>query len=249
MSLLLIATVICIVVALFNLTAKAKEPEPAKEPLKTEITPDDFLKSLTPPPAPAQTPNQQLKPGESPRPSVLLYHEQAKKIYECASSIAGKAGITVDTSSSSEIANQIENLRSQLERVADNRVDGTKQDEAAWIDAVSEFVCVLSNTPAVIEARKAEKIKGIVIPAINYHLNTWENKKKSDRDFRLKEAKRVASERATEELRVIGDRAQAATLGMVAGGSFLAFMALALYLLLAKMETNLRGIEKAVSKS
>lgn len=246
MGLLLIATVIGGGYALIKAASQVQEPAPAKVPPKKEITPDDFLKHLNPVPKPEKPSAEPDRSDTVPSTKVLLYQEQAKKIYECASSIASKAGIIVDPVSNAEIANQIEFLRGELARVAREKVEGDEKDETAWVDAASTFICLLSNSPAVIEARKSGKINSIVIPGLNFHLSAWEAAKKSQAEFEAKEAKRVARELNAEENRVAADKALAMVVGMIAGGCFLAFMALALYLLFAKVETNLREIGKAI---
>ena len=82
----------------------------------------------------------------------------------------------------------------------------------------------------------------IFFPIVNFHLKAWDALRAKEQKFNDDEENRVTQEEATELERVAASKAKALFTLMVAAGSFGLFMAIALYLIIAAIETNLRNI-------
>jgi hypothetical protein len=100
--------------------------------------------------------------------------------------------------------------------------------------------------PSIAALRKEGKISSVFIPTINFHLAAWDRIETEKRRFEQTEQNRVASARAEEGIRVGLAKAQALAHVISAGVAFGVFMALALYLVFAKIETDLRDINESI---
>lgn len=84
---------------------------------------------------------------------------------------------------------------------------------------------------------------GIFFPSLEWHADQWIEQKNSAEEFNASEKKRVENETLAEDLRVAAAKAAGTAQLILAAQIFAAFMALALLLIFAKIESNLRGVQ------
>ena len=112
---------------------------------------------------------------------------------------------------------------------------------------MAQFTCAALADPAIIAMRKEGKVKSVFIPVLNFHMSAWDGIQDEKSRFEQAERDRVEKERMEEELRIAEARASAVFSATAGGAAFGIFMLLALYLLGAKIETNLRGIDQSLA--
>lgn len=81
---------------------------------------------------------------------------------------------------------------------------------------------------------------------MNYHQSAWDSISQERQKFENDEQSRVAREKVSEATRIALDRARALTALTSAAAAFAAFMLLAIYLILAKIETNMRDMNESI---
>ena len=91
------------------------------------------------------------------------------------------------------------------------------------------------------------KVKSVFFTVLNFHMKAWDDIQQAKTQFEQAEQERVEKERMQEELRIAQARAEALYSATAAAAAFGLFMLLALYLLGAKIETNLRGIDRSLA--
>jgi len=237
MGLALLAALLLLAISLYNLGQSPKEPKPAAPAPKQEVSVDKLLKQLDPPKQ--ETPKPEEKsPPQPAGPSVLKYNEEATKLYRCSLDFSRAVGLTVEENDSAAAQEAVKELRTQIENIAD--AESTRGEPYAKDSA--EFTCAALKAPAIIRLRKEKNVTGIFYKTVNFHLREWDRIQTEAKRFEEAEKKRVAEERAMEELRVAEARAFAITALIAAAGAFGVFMLLALYLILSKIEGNLRPL-------
>ncbi|MDP2822666.1 MAG: hypothetical protein Q8O52_08295 [Sulfuritalea sp.] len=99
---------------------------------------------------------------------------------------------------------------------------------------------------SLVDLRKENKITNAFTGSIEFHARMWDAIEIEKRRFEQAEQARVSGERAAEHARVAVAKAQAVAHMTAALIAFAVFMALALYLVFAKIETNLRDINESI---
>jgi hypothetical protein len=216
-----------------------KKPAPAKAAPAEEVSVEKLLKQLKPD-EPAKQEEKQA-PAESPKgqaPQALKYLEEVTALYRCSIEFAKAVGAQVDETDAAAASRTTEEYRSQLETLADaNELRG----EAYVKDAV-KFTCAVLKNPQIIALRKENKVSGVFLKVLNFHLREWDRIQLDKVKFERQEEIRIAKEEDEEDARVMGAKIQAITMIAAAGIAFAIFMIIALYLIFAKIETNLRRI-------
>jgi hypothetical protein len=216
-----------------------KKPTPAKVAPAEEVSVEKLLKQLKPD-EPAKQEEKQA-PAESPKgqaPQALKYLEEVTALYRCSIEFAKAVGAQVDETDAAAASRTTEEYRSQLETLADaNELRG----EAYVKDAV-KFTCAVLKNPQIIALRKENKVSGVFLKVLNFHLREWDRIQLDKVKFERQEEIRIAKEEDEEDARVMGAKIQAITMIAAAGIAFAIFMIIALYLIFAKIETNLRRI-------
>ena len=216
-----------------------KKPAPAKAAPAEEVSVEKLLKQLKPDEAAKQEEKQ--APAESPKgqaPQALKYLEEVTALYRCSIEFAKAVGAQVDETDAAAASRTTEEYRSQLETLADaNELRG----EAYVKDAV-KFTCAVLKNPQIIALRKENKVSGVFLKVLNFHLREWDRIQLDKVKFERQEEIRIAKEEDEEDARVMGAKIQAITMIAAAGIAFAIFMIIALYLIFAKIETNLRRI-------
>lgn len=234
MGLSLLGSIIALVVGLFFLTATPKEPEPAKPAPQREVNIDEFLNQLD---KQKEAPKEEEKKVEPPtqKPLTYKYLEDARKIMACLNDSNKKAELNL----SAFTDEAIEDFRGNLERIA----DAPRQDRSQpYVTDAARVVCLILGHEKVISLRSKNKELRVFVPAVNFHLQKWDEIKDEARKFELAEKARVVAQRNAEELRAEIARQRGLNILIGAGAAFALFMAIALYLIIAAMESHLRSI-------
>lgn len=216
-----------------------KKPEPEKAAPAEEVNIDKLLKQLQQEEAPKK--EEAPKQEEKQAPQALKYLEDVTAIYRCTIEFAKAVGAQVDETDAIAASRTTEEYRSQIEKLADsNDLRGP-----AYIKDVVKFTCATLKNKEVIALRKENKVSGVFLKILNFHFREWDRIQQDEVKFERKEAIRIAKEEAKENERVSGAKIQAVLMITAAGIAFSVFMAIALYLIFAKIETNLRRIASA----
>ena len=238
MGLALVAVILLGLNAAYRLTQRAHEPAPAQKAPDKEVSLDDLKKFLQQdsPAAPAQ---QATPKSNAP---TLSYLEEVTRLYRCSVDFAGKVGAQTDEDDNASAAQRVEALRSQIEAFAKPEHRGP-----AWVKSLTTFTCAALADPAIIAMRKDGKVKSVFFTVLNFHMKAWDDIQQAKTQFEQAEQERVEKERMQEELRIAQARAEALYSATAAAAAFGLFMLLALFLLGAKIETNLRGIDRSLA--
>lgn len=216
-----------------------KEPEPVKAAPAEEISVDNLLKQLKPDEPTKQEEKQ--TPTKSPTaqtPEALNYLEEVTALYRCSIEFGKAVGAQVDETDAAAGSRTTEEYRSQLEKLADaNKLRGK-----AYVKDAVKFTCAVLKNPQIVTLRKDNKVSGVFLKVLNYHLKEWDRIQVDKINFERKEEIRVEKEEAKENARVMRSKILAITMITAAGIAFAIFMIIALYLIFAKIETNLRRI-------
>lgn len=240
MGLSLVAVVYFAVTAAFQYGQTPVEPAPAQKAPVKEISIENLKQWLL---------EQEKRESDQPRPSTggeqkksVQFLEEAVKLYRCSESFGRLLGAEIVDSSDAVNQKRIDDLRIRLEEFAFQK----PWRGEAWVKAAAAFTCKALEDPAIVALKKEEKIKSVFYPVLNFQLLTWDAIQTERIQFEEREEKRVATERNLEEIRVETAKAVALTRLISAGIAFGLFMVLALYLLFAKIENNLRDINEAI---
>lgn len=240
MALSLVAVVYFAVTAAFQYGQTPVEPAPAQKAPVKEISIENLKQWLL---------QQEKRESDAPRPSTggeqkksVQFLEEAVKLYRCSESFGRLLGAEIVDSSDAVNQKRIDDLRIKLEEFAFEK----PWRGEAWVKAAAAFTCKALEDPAIVALKKEEKIKSVFYPVLNFQLLTWDKIQTERIQFEEREEKRVATERNLEEIRVETAKAVALTRLISAGIAFGLFMVLALYLLFAKIENNLRDINEAI---
>lgn len=240
MGLALVTVVIGLLVALQQFSQKPRPPEPAKKAPATEINLDDFKRSL--PKAPDAAQKQPPGGAEAPSPIASLdYLEDVTRLYRCTVDFARKVQARIEETDNAATAERVESLRADIEREARAEHRGE-----AWVKSLVPFTCAALADPEIVELRKSGKHERMVSLVLNFHVRAWDKREDERTAFEAAERARVEEEIEAENLRVAMAMHNATLALGGAGGAFALFMMLALYLVFAKIEINLREISVAM---
>ena len=168
-----------------------KKPAPAKAAPAEEVSVEKLLKQLKPD-EPAKQEEKQA-PAESPKgqaPQALKYLEEVTALYRCSIEFAKAVGAQVDETDAAAASRTTEEYRSQLETLADaNELRG----EAYVKDAV-KFTCAVLKNPQIIALRKENKVSGVFLKVLNFHLREWDRIQLDKEKFERQEEIRIAKE-------------------------------------------------------
>lgn len=246
MGLALIAIPILLIYGGTNFMSQPKEPEPAKSAPPKEVTTDGLKQYLLD----LQKRQEEVekfdptkkKASELDQPPAI-YLVEAVRILECSQTFAVAVDALIDANSNSRTTtDKAVEIRGGLEAEA-----GKPERGASFVTSHVAFLCKALVDPAVIAFKKGDKFKVAVVRAIrSYHEFAWDKIVSDRKEFESDEASRVTRARASEAVRIAADRAKAMTALTAAAGAFAAFMLLAIYLILAKIETNMRDIDQTL---
>jgi hypothetical protein len=237
MSLTLLITAGSLVFAAYQYNQSPKTPAPAQKAPAKSIDTGDFLKQLK-----SETPKAEAppavdapKPESAGKPEPVKYQDEVVKIYACYKESNKQANIGAINTGDDEI----ENFRKQVQRIADSKNADRGQ---AYVTDAAKVVCDILANPQVTEYRKSRPEPEFFFDVVNFHIESWDQLKAEEKKFESDEEARVDREQQEEALRVEVSKEAAKLTLLVAAGAFVLFMALALYLIVAAIETNLRRI-------
>jgi hypothetical protein len=240
MGLALAAILFLLANAAYQFLQSPKEPAPAQKAPAKEIRLDDLKQWLI---EQEKRANEAPKPQQAPgQPRAVEYLEEATALYRCSESFGKEVGAEIAAASDFEVTQRVSELRYQIEQAA-NAQDWRG---ANWVKAAVNFTCAALKDPSIIALKKDGKVTKVFMPVLKFHLTAWDKIETEKRNFEQAESNRVASERAAETMRVSLAKAAALSYLVAAGIAFGVFMALALYLVFAKIETNLREINQSI---
>lgn len=235
MTLTLIATAGALAFAAYQYSQSTQPVEAAKKAPTKPIAVDVFLKTLDP-----QTAPKEAVPADEPRPPAaptdpVKYRAEASKIMGCFQESDKLAGIAMAETTPTAG----EDFRRQLQEVADLK---SKDRGAPFVTDAAKLICEIMLNPQVISYRKAKPDADIFFPVLNFHRSAWDELRLVASEFEANEQARVSLQEEAELRRVaLAKEASKFTL-LIAAGSFALFMVIALSLIVAAIESNLRRI-------
>lgn len=240
MGLSLLGSIIALITGLWFLTAKPKEPEPEKSAPQKEVNIDDFLNQLD---KQKEAPKEEKK-IESPKEAPLIYKylDESRKIVACLNESNKKSNLNLPPFSDEAI----EDFRSNIERIADMPRHDREQP---YVTDATRVVCAILLHEKVISLRSKNNELKVFMPAVNFHIQKWDEIKEEARKFEAAEKARFKSEMNAEEFRAEVARKTGLNILIGAGAAFALFMAIALYLIIAAMESHLRSISRSLQIS
>jgi hypothetical protein len=198
--------------------------EPPKEPPSAQIDLNGLIKEFEK--KSTESDGQQKDDLDSESIKTLKYLEDVTKLFRCSQAFASAVGAVVVEAGSEAASRNIENLRQQIESTARKITRGDP-----YVKDLVRFGCTALQSQEIIDFRKENKVQSVFLGIINYHLNAWDQIQIEREAAALKEKNRI-----------LADKADAITGIQISAVLFLSFMALALYLIFARIELNLRKI-------
>lgn len=175
--------------------------------------------------------------------SVLKFMAEATHLTTCLDSFKRLADLNVVPLTEAQQLEELNRLRNFIEQLAVERNRGD-----AWVTAMDTYVCQLLQDPALGQLRKDGKIGAAFYPAIRFHAAAWSRIASEREQFDAGEAARVSAQMLAERLRVEAAHATARLALIAAACVFAGFMLMALYLIFARIERNLAGIQLALKR-
>ena len=236
MTLALIATAGALAFAAYQYSQSPKPIAAAKKAPVKSVAIDDFLKTLDAQTPPAEAPKaDEALPEPTAPPAPVKYKAEASKIMGCFQESDKLSGIALAETTPTAG----EDFRKQLQEVADLK---SKDRGQPFVTDAAKLTCDLMLNTRVIEYRKAKPEAEIFFPILNFHMNAWDELKLAANEFEANEKARVSQQEETEQQRVALSKEAAKFTLIVAAGAFALFMAIALSLIVAAIESNLRRI-------
>lgn len=189
---------------------------------------DDYLKSLE-----AKEPVAEDKPAkpEAPAPKGSHFKTQAEEIIACS-----KESLKFTHAELVEHQDWPKITQDEAEWLD---VQGSQEGWGeAWVNEQRDIICAASKSQKLRELFKADKAPALV----DYFLHdvVGDSHTKAWAEFLEAERERTAQEQAESEFEAAKASVKVVTQATVAGVAFGLFMLIALYLIFAKIETNLR---------
>jgi hypothetical protein len=172
-------------------------------------------------------------PAKEPEP--VKYQAEASKIMGCFQESDKLSGIALAETTPSAG----EDFRRQLQEVSDLK---SKDRGQPFVTDAAKLTCDLMLNARVIEHRKKNPQTEIFFPVLNFHMNAWDELKLAAQEFEANEQARFNEQMNAEQRRVELSKESAKFTLAIAGGAFALFMAIALSLIVAAIESNLRRI-------
>ena len=158
--------------------------------------------------------------------SFLKYSEQAIALLRCANSFSIAAGIEIAQSTNAQSAQELEDLRSALDRLASSETRGLQ-----FVDSLVTFGCQVLKDSNIVSLKKSGDIGSVIGPTVKFFDRAWD---------KAEDARNKSIER--ENVRVIEAKALAVSLVIGAGALFVVFLILAIYLIFARIELHIKNI-------
>jgi hypothetical protein len=224
----------------------APSPEPA--PVSVEgIRAEQFLTLIDPPEKPqekTQAAGATPAPGPTAAPNsaapgpTLQYLEDVTALYRCLVDFTKAAGIDTVEANLENASRQIEAYRLEIQKVA----DASPSRGAPWVKDAARFVCEVVQTPRMIVLQKEGKVESVASRILNFHVQEWDQRQAEKKQKDLMAAQKSAQERLKQVAAEERNKGEALRLLMIAGAALATFMALAVFLILVRIEFSLRAM-------
>jgi hypothetical protein len=240
----LLATIGLCLFSMYEFTQSPKKPTPARkapdrDPV-AEIRLVDLQNHLIEQELQKNQPSANAAPPQQGKRHSGRYLEDATTLYRCSGDYATKVGIIINETNE-EFLQRVGVLRNELEKRAKEPHRGE-----TWVKAVVAFACNALHDDELVSLKQEKKVGSVFYPLIDFHMNAWDKIYHDKMKFEQEEEQRVQSERNAESSRVLKAKALAITCLSIAACFFGLFMLLALYLLFAKIENNMREINLSI---
>ena len=230
----------------------APSPEPA--PVSVEgIRAEQFL-TLIDPPEKSQDKASVAGAGPAPGPTgtstntsaapTLQYLEDVTVLYRCLVDFTRAAGIDTAEANLENASRQIEAYRLEIQKVA----DASPSRGAAWVKDAARFVCEVVQTPRMIVLQKEGKVESVASRILNFHVQEWDHRQAEKKQKDAMAAQKNAQERLKQVAAEERNKGEALRLLMIAGAALSTFMALAVFLILVRIELSLRAMASSSAR-
>ena len=231
MFLLIVSVVVLLGVGLFNLTYSPNSPKPAESAPPPSISGMDFLHSMNPPAEKKAAASSAVPTALAPDSNEALFRAQAEKLWQHVNKYQVDCSITSPLNK----ADFVDTLRqSPLKSVLESRGPDFPASQDIFVKET------LGNKDVIKLCRSGKT--GLFFSSIEFHRSNWDRQVQQAKYFEAKERVRVAEFEAVEVRKAVEKKAMAyeALRGAVIGFGF--FMMVALLLIFARIESNLRGL-------
>lgn len=173
--------------------------------------------------------------AEPPIPALAtkLLLEEATAVYRCSLKFGSALGHNSLQMTSEEEAMQIEVLRRRLLE---------KSSHQEWARDMASFVCSSLENTALVELKKKNPKISILFPLIEFHLLRWHETRRMETEAIATQAKAIRDAESREEDRVRKAHLKGSAALMPTGIGLSVFFALAIYLIILRIEGHLREI-------
>lgn len=199
-----------------------------KEPPSNQINLNNLIEDLEKKSSEAD--GQKKDDTDSDSIKTLKYLEDVTKLFRCSQAFAGAVGAVVVDAGSEAASRNIESLRQQIESIAKKETRGDP-----YVKDLVRFGCAALQSNEIVDLRKENKVQGVFSGIVNFHLNAWDQ-------IHIERQAAILKENA----RILEDKANAVYAIKMSAVFFVVFMALALYLIFARIELNLRKISSQI---
>jgi len=232
------------------------KPAPSSEPAPVSvegIRTEQFLTLIDPPDKP-QDKTQAATAGPAPGPSsastststgpTLQYLEDVTALYRCLVDFTKAAAIDTAEANLENASRQIEAYRLEIQKVA----DASPSRGAAWVKDAARFVCEVVQTPRMIVLQKEGKVESVASRILNFHMQEWDQRQAEKKQKDAMAAQKSAQERLKQVAAEERNKGEALRLLMIAGAALATFMALAVFLILVRIELSLRAMASSSAR-
>jgi hypothetical protein len=160
----------------------------------------------------------------------LPYAEEALILFRCGEEFKKVTGASTFNISSADTSKQVEYIRSELERISAPPSKGKE-----FVDSSVSYLCKVLRNPTIIELKKKGEINMVLIPAFNHYISVWNQAVQQDEQLMDEEAFRIEKSKNL-----------IFKLCVAAASCFGLFIVLALYLMLIRLEDNLKSINTSI---
>ena len=232
MTMALLALPVLLLGAAYFYLQTPHSPPSIEEMVNKELSVDRIKKNLIDEEKSKDQNNQGNAPKlETPQPSKLLqYTEQALGIYKCGDDLKRASGITVEMVDSSQMAQQVEQIRATLEKLAEDPQKGT-----AFVNGISVFTCKVLRDSSIAQLKKDGKIGQVIIPTLKTYTEVWNDAQSKVNEYIASEITRCA------EAKLVG-----ILMAQIALALFGSFLLLAIYLMLSRVENHFSNINHSI---
>lgn len=254
MGLTLIAIVFALITGTYQFAQTPKAPDIAKKAPEKEI---DFsnLNQFLQDQEKKRLEQERQRNSRQPEPQSTItrpnniptvrFLEDATRLYRCAEEFGKNTGQVLSENDDQKITQNIDLIRRRVEEDAvRSKLRGDR-----WVTSAVTFTCKALSESSLVALKKEGKVGSVLFSIMDYHRTSWDEIQTEKQDFENSERTRVAQEIRGEETRVAVSKANALRNLIAAAGAFGLFMLLALYLLAAKIETNMRMINESIRQN